>query len=358
MKRDQARTYKRAIALASGLLLQFGMQPVLLVGPALAPALAKVSGKNTKDPADKNTKLGKKLYEKGDYDGALDALLQASYFARNGYNPEAFYYLGLTYFAKGQDQKAVDALTKHCEQSIEKTGRGHLALARCYTRMKNYRKAQEEIGLAFRDTEFMDPLTREIHLANGINEDSAGHLNAALSSYREALGQYQRDWDNYEAWIRYSECLMKMKEWVKAHTSLQDMVKTRNPLIGIKYERVYLDIGICLLTKGNHQGAIEAWHRALEYDPNNREVHLQLAMLFESERHLSSAMNEYKRFVACCGDEDKERVRQVEQRIATIEHKLASEAPPAPVQMQYNQETSRPQPAEEPPKNMPTDPGF
>ena len=52
---------------------------------------AKTSNKNTKDPADKNCKLGKELYKKGDYDGAIDALLQSTYFARNGYAPEAFY---------------------------------------------------------------------------------------------------------------------------------------------------------------------------------------------------------------------------------------------------------------------------
>ena len=56
----------------------------------LSPAYGKTSSKNTKDPSEKNARLGKQLYEKGDYDGAIDALLQATYFARNGYAPEAF----------------------------------------------------------------------------------------------------------------------------------------------------------------------------------------------------------------------------------------------------------------------------
>ncbi|MBI5175282.1 MAG: tetratricopeptide repeat protein [Candidatus Obscuribacter sp.] len=332
----------------------------------LSPAYGKTSSKNTKDPSEKNARLGKQLYEKGDYDGAIDALLQATYFARNGYAPEAFYYLGMTYKAKGQDQKALDALSRHVEQALDKAGPGHLALAQVYTRMKNYQKAREEIMKAFSATDYRDPLFRQIHLAAGVNEDTAGHYRAALDSYREALGNNKRDWDLYEAWIRYAECLMKLKEWVLAYQTLMDMTTTKNPLVGIHYDRVHLDIGLCLLTKGNHQGAIENWHRALEYEPRNREVHLQLAMLLESERHLSSALKEYKQFVASCGEEDRERVNQVERRIAVIEHKLAaeSEAPaptnPTPYMRDQEQKTvdARIREEQERLRNMPTDPGF
>lgn len=317
-----------AISLALSLLA------VLVPFFALVPqASCRTAGKNTKEPADKNLKLGKQLYKSGDYDGAQDALLQATYFARNGYAPEAFYWLGMTYKAKHMDQKAVDAFKQHIAQALDKAAPGHLALATVYTRLKNYNEAEVEISRAFSDTQYFDPLTRQIYLAQGINLEAKGHPREAIASYIECLGRDQRDWDNYEAWIRMCECHMKIKEWVDAYKFLTLMTKTGQPLVGIHYERVYLDLGICMLAKGNHQGAIEYWHKALEYDPDNKEAHLQLAMLLDAETHLSASLKEYKQFVRCCSDEDQDRKRQVEQRMQIIEQKLGSvEDTPVPVQ--------------------------
>ncbi len=303
---------------------------------AVAQAKSTVT-KNTKDPSDKNFKLGKQLFEQGDYDGAIDALLQSTYFARNGYAPQSFYYLGLSYKAKGQYQKALDALKHNVEQSMDKAGPGHLALAQVLTKMKNYDESRRECMRAMSATDYRDPLYRLIYLAEGTNEDEAGNHRSAIAGYKNCLGDSERTWDNYEAWVRMSECFMKLKEWVHAYTNLTKMLNTRNPLVGIQYDRVYLDLGICNLAKGNHQGAIEAWHKGLEYNFDNKECHLQLAMLFEQEKHLSSALKEYKQFVASSNsgtnkpEEDRPRIAQVEQRIASIEQRLSQEnQAPAP----------------------------
>jgi tetratricopeptide (TPR) repeat protein len=328
---------------------------------------AKTSNKNTKDPADKNCKLGKELYKKGDYDGAIDALLQSTYFARNGYAPEAFYYLGLAYKAKGQDLKAVDALTHHLQQTIEKAAPGHLALCQVYTRLKTFDKANEQIVMAFGDSEYKDPIYPDLFVAQGELNEAQGNFGGACDCYLRALGDHKSQWDRYYPWIRYAECLMKLKDWIKAYSTLTEMTKTSNPLVGIKYDRVYLDMGICMLTKGSHQGAIENWHKALEYEPDNKEVHLQLAMLFEAEKHLSSAVKEYRHFIRCSKDEvDGPRRRQVEQRIATIEQKLAVEnVAPSPTNLSpymRNQEQmevdSRLQEQQKQLKNLPSDAGF
>lgn len=331
-----------------------------------APALAKVSGKNTKDPSDKNLRLGKDLWKKKDYDGAIDALLQSIYFARNGYAPEAYYYLGLCYQAKEMDVKAVDALTHHLTQTMDKAAPGHLALAQVYTHMKAYEKANEQIALAFADSSYDQPIYSDIYLAQGQNQEAMGRPQAALDSYRQALGDYRKEWDRYDAWIRYAECLMKIKEWVKAYQTLSDMTTTKAPLVGIQYDRVHLDIGICLLTKGSHQGAIENWHKALQYEPDNKEVHLQLAMIFEAERHLSSAAKEYKEFIRCAKDSDPQRVHAAQQRIQVIEQKLSSEsntpsatsASPYMRAQEEKAEADAQRASQEQLKNLPSDAGF
>jgi tetratricopeptide (TPR) repeat protein len=102
---------------------------------------------------------------------------------------------------------------------------------------------------------------------------------------------------------------------------------------------VHLDLGICLLAKGNHQGAIDHWHQCLEYNHDNKEAHLQLAMLLDAENHIASAIKEYRSFVRLSDDPknhapDKEmRSKQVETRIALLEEKLNGAVAPARPQM-------------------------
>ncbi|HMO21684.1 MAG TPA: tetratricopeptide repeat protein, partial [Candidatus Melainabacteria bacterium] len=83
--------------------------------PALdAPVEAKFGrrGKNTHKPADENYETGLKKMRAEDLDGAIDAFSQAIYFARNGYHPEANYWLGICFMGKGENKKAEDTLLR------------------------------------------------------------------------------------------------------------------------------------------------------------------------------------------------------------------------------------------------------
>lgn len=341
------------------------------------PAEAKNSQKNTTDPALKNTKLGKQLFEKEDYDLAIDALLQATYFARNGYAPEAFYYLGKCYMAKGEYLKAYDALKKHLSQNVSGDGWGNVAMIETLTALKRYDEARPYVAFALSGTTYQSPLDRAAHVAAGKLDDAQGNFSAACDHYRSSLGE--APWTFFEGWIGFCECLMKMKKWTEAYKYLDKMLTTNQTIKGLNYERVHLDLGICLLAKGNHQGAIDNWHKCLEYNHDNKEAHLQLAMILESENHISSAIKEYRSFVRLSDDPknhapDKEmRSKQVETRIALLEEKLNAEAPPGRAQMspymlmqekkaeqdrirQQQQEQQRQM--EEQMKSLPKDAGF
>src|SRR5271170_2251881 len=90
--------------------------PVTLSVTFLAPtstcfnsaALAKLGGKgkSTVEPSQENFEIGMQRYKSEDVDGAIDSFLQAIYFARNSYQPDAYYWLGVCYFDKKLDSKA------------------------------------------------------------------------------------------------------------------------------------------------------------------------------------------------------------------------------------------------------------
>ncbi len=303
----------------------------------IQPAQAKNSQKNTTDPAMKNTKLGKQLFEKGDYDLAIDALLQATYFARNGYAPEAFYYLGKCYMAKSDYLKAYNALKKHLDQNVSGEGWGNVAMVETLTALKRYTEAAPYVAFALKGANYQSPLYCAAMVANAKLYEAQGDFSPACDYYRNALGD--RPWTYFDAWIGFGECLMKMKNWSEAYKYLDEMLTTRQTIKGLNYERVHLDLGICLLAKGNHQGAIDHWHQCLEYNHENKEAHLQLAMILEAENHISSAIKEYRSFVRLCDDPknfapDKVmRSKQVETRIAMLEEKLNAQTPVTRPQM-------------------------
>ncbi|MBU6451976.1 MAG: tetratricopeptide repeat protein [Cyanobacteria bacterium REEB67] len=323
---------------------------MVLASAGIAPAQAKKGvDANTAGASDKNYKAGIKMFERGDYDGAIDAELQAVYFARNGYQPDAYYQLGLAYQAKKDYQKAYDALSKSCTQAMSNANEAHLALAQVCTAMKKYDEATKEEVKAFEGLHYMEGIYPKILFQQAMNLDASGNPEAALGKFAEALGREK--WKDWEPWIHYCECLMKLKKWVEAYQSLDGMLTTTTTIKGLDFERVHLDMGICALAKGNHQGALDNWHKVLEYNPDNKEAHLQLALLLDSEQHLSSAIAEYKYFMRMAGSTDDVRVKQVETRIALMEQMMHKEEAPPPVQTSpylRKQQQEPPQPVGDP----------
>ena len=92
---------------------------------------------------------------------------------------------------------------------------------------------------------------------------------------------------------------------------------------------------------------------------DNAEAHLNLAMMFDQERHISSAIKEYKEFCRTC-DEVK-RTSAVKQRIAMLEQMLqpsqaAPEAPQLSPYMRKQQQEQQKQ--EEQQQYQPHESGF
>ncbi len=263
-------------------------------------------------------------YKEHDLDGAIDAFLQAIYFARNSYNPEAYYWLGVAYQDKNVDAKAIEALKKCIEQSIKSAPQAHLHLAQLYLRNDRLDEAEIEASKALLDFHGPGP---QAHNIIGLISDKRGQFKRGQDEYIEALGE--PPWRYTEAWMNYAENLMKQKEWGSAVIQLRKMLNHNKPLKGMDPQRIYLDIGISLLAKGDHQGAMDNWHEVLNYNPDNAAAHLQLALLLDTERHLSAAVKEYKEYIRLAPDNAE--TAKIKRQVLVLEQKLRSVSPEAPI---------------------------
>ncbi len=321
------------------------------------PCGAKVKAPNTEDPMVKNHDLGMAFIAKGDWDSAIDAFLQSVYFARNNYAPDSYHFLGVSYMAKGQDLKAIEAGKKSVEQSTGGAFKTHILLAELYLRNKRLDEADAECSAAMNADSHTEENLRGHYLYGRVFEARDSPWQAQLQ-YEYALGD--KPWTFTDAWMAYTELMMKQKNWVAAIAQFNDMIKSEKVLKGMNYPHLYLDLGICLLAKGDHQGAMQNWHKGLSLNMAEPDIHLQLGMMFDAEKHISSAIKEYKEFVRYSVDQRK--IAKAKQRLEMLEQMVAPpEAPyqvkPSPaMRKQQEQENGRGMPPKEDPADK--DPGF
>jgi tetratricopeptide (TPR) repeat protein len=315
--------------------LYFSLTLTLLYNPHPSFAKVRTSGKNTVEPSKQNFDTGMTKYKDHDLDGAIDGFLQSIYFTRNSYNPDAYYWLGMSYQEKNLDAKAIEAFKKCVEQSIKPAPKAHLHLAQLYMRNNRLDEAEYEANKALADYNGPGP---EAHNIIGLISEKRGDLSRAQDQFVEALGD--PPWRYTEAWMNYAENLMKQKQWGYAITQLRKMLNHTKALKGMDPQRIYLDIGICLLAKGDHQGAMDNWHEVLNYNPDNAAAHLQLALLLDSERHLSAAIREYKEYIRLSADNPQ--IAKIKNQVLLLEQKLRSGSADVPVQNSTRYSTRSP----------------
>lgn len=291
----------------------------MVVGVGIHPAYAKGHhGKSTAEPSQENFEEGQRRYKAKELDGAIDSFLQAIYFSRNGYNPSAYFWLGLTYYDKGgQDQKAIDALTKCCEQSLKFEPDAHYLLGELYLRNKRLDEASREAGLMLNQSPTLGSRSKAYNLLGKISE-AQGNFAEASSYYMDALGD--RPWKYTEAWVNYGEVLMKEKSFEAAFAQFRNLLESPVALKNVPFDRVYNDVGTCMIMKGDHQGALDNWRKALQYNNENASVHLQIAVCFDKEKHISSAIQEYKEYIRLAPD--PKTAAQIQDRVTALEQQL------------------------------------
>lgn len=330
---------------------------VMLVTPALlcSPVNAKSErGKGHVLPAEAQYDIGMAKYKQKDYDGAIDGFKQAIYFARNEYFPQAYFWLGSAYKLKHEDTKAIEAFKKHLEQTISASWEAHIHLGEIYLRNKRFVEAENEAREALAG--FQGPCPQAYNLYGKIYRDQDKY-DSAVHWFLQALGN--TPWTYTEAWMNYANMLMMNKRWQNAIYQYAAMLNSEKELKGLDEETIYLNRGTCLMALGDHQHALEDWHRTLSMNVSNPEAHLQLAMMFDAERHVSSAVKEYKEFTRLCTEAP--RVGAVKQRIQMLELQLKPKEaePTAPAPSPYVRKMQEDAQKEEERKMLqPHDSGF
>lgn len=308
-----------------------------ILGDNPQAALAKKREKNTAGAAEDNFNEGMKRFKSGDIDGAIDSYLQAIYFARNNYNPGAEFWVGECYKIKSEWSKAIEHFKLHLEQNMGPSVDGHIELGYCYIATNRDMDAMNEFFTAMGQA--MGPCPKA-HNALGKLYEKQGKFREATEQYRDALGN--PPWTYLEAWMNMAECYIKMKDWGSAFNQYQQMIESEK----LKYskddlQKMYNNMGLCMLAKGDHEGALRKWRECLSMNPANAQAHLNLAMMFDQESHISSAIDEYKQFVRLAPKDEK--VASVKDRLEALNQKIrpaepVSSAKPTPYMRQQSAE--------------------
>lgn len=336
--------FKRATYLAISL---------LIAGSVFAPPSLARHDKATVEPSELNFSEGMRKMKLKDYAGAGDCFLQAVYFSRNHYNPQAYLYYGLAMKAQRNYAKAIEAIKEHLKQVTEKAPNARVDLAECFMAIGEFEQAREAINTARSESSYDEkrPLFAMGELLEKLND-----LGYAAESYRAALGQ--RPWNYTEAWEGLARIYVKRGDYNDAIAEYKQIIDST--LRNVNWVEVYYNYGQCLYKRGDHQGAIDHWLYALKEDPDSFDCHLALASIFDEEKHVSSALKEYEHAVRCAPKEYD--LTKMNQRMVFLQSKLQQqearrEVKPSPY-MREQEEAKNPPPPKEPPKRVPTDSGF
>lgn len=322
---NTASSRQKLLATTLALMLPFPLVLfVVATTPLPAAARKPKRGENTKTPSEQNYDEGIAKYRAGELDAATDSFLQATYFARNNYFPQAYYWLGVCYKLKQEDNKAIEAFNKHLEQCIGKSPDANVHLAEIYLRQKRLDEAEMEAKNALMGYPY--DKASKAHNVYGLISTARGDLSVAGTHFLSALGD--QPWTYGEAWMNYAENAMKINSFGNAIGHWEDMLKS-DKVKGIDFERIYLNNGICYLTKGDHQSAIDNWKKCLSINNRNWDAHVNLAMLYDAEKHISSAIKEYREFIRLNPMktvEDKKKVEAIKGRVTQLEHLITPQS--------------------------------
>src|SRR5262249_10043394 len=146
-------------------------------------------------------------------------------------------------------------------------------------------------------SETMGPAPRA-HYALGMLWEKNGKFRDAIEQYRDALGR--GPWTYLDPWFAMAGCYMKAEDYASAFQNYVQMLTSQVVTLSKEQMQVaYNNMGMCMLLKGDHEGAMRKWRECLSINPQNPDAHFDLAMMFDQESHITSAIDEYKLFLRC-----------------------------------------------------------
>jgi tetratricopeptide (TPR) repeat protein len=215
---------------------------------------------------------------------------------------EARYGLGRVHAAVGDLPGAVAQYASACEL-FPSYGSAYYAMAMADRKLGQNDKAQEQLSFYERYKNIVppvdDPLLREMR-----------DLDSSAISYLQRgafLAQVGRIDDAIKATEKAAELDPKL---VVAHTNLLSLYGRKGDLTKAEeqyrkvmalnpdqFPKAHYDYGVLLMTKGDYDGAKEAFARAIKINPTYAQAHNNLGYLLEREGKVQEAMAEYLKAV-------------------------------------------------------------
>jgi tetratricopeptide (TPR) repeat protein len=202
--------------------------------------------------------------------------------------------------------------------SVEPLPDAFIAMAEIHLRNERFEEAEEAVGGARMAGA---PYDKQYYL-EGLIAENKKEFQAAEAYFSSALGE--KPWKWTSAWMHLAESKMKQKKWLESLREFNELLKTDQPLKNEPLDRIYSDMGVCALAIGDHQGALDNWHRSLDYDNTNPETHINLGMMLETEKHYSAAIKEYKEAIKYLIERkpNDPRIQQLRNRIIKLEQMI------------------------------------
>jgi tetratricopeptide (TPR) repeat protein len=206
---------------------------------------------------------------------------------------------------------------------------GHAGLAEVSRRRGEYQAALQTLDAALADLrldtrtrlkleEFREEVVNEqlevaaLYARIGAGEASAAdysalaELFAGRGEWDEAVELQRQAGSDYEQRARLAFMLFQANAFREAHSLYREMARERPS------PELELNGGVCLALLGNDQGAVEAYRRTLELQPDNTLARLYLGNALLRMGQVDPAVDEYSTFLRRHSEgENAERVRRI-----------------------------------------------
>ena len=237
-KRNETGKYRLNRALLTALLL---LWPVLMSGCANQQA------------ADTHLDAGIAFLESRQYGAAMKELLEAE--KLHPTHPPVHYYLGIIYHARGLKQEAIQEFQ------------------RAISLKPDYSDAYNYLGLIY---------------------DNAGQYDEAIKNFKKAVANISYETPSY-AWNNLGWCYYKKGDYDSAAAAFTEAVKLDlNNANRAAFEN---NIGRSLSAKGDADGAIVHFKRALLFSSDYAEPRYWLGKMYQAQDKKKAALEEYQAFL-------------------------------------------------------------
>ncbi len=185
--------------------------------------------------------------------------------------------------------------------------------AKCGKPVKSAAEAAEDILSSFRKKQYDGLMEKVKAIESSLDPDFAGKLKGDLAfvkgNYRDANDYYHKLSKKAVSWdVRFNLALIDLSSGRPAD-AISHLLKITNLDVDVKsslmysdrykdtkalFKDIYLYLGVLYRNTNNQEKAVDAFEKAVQYDPDNELAHANLGDIMFKEDNYDSAIKYYK----------------------------------------------------------------